>query len=56
MSIFYFDHVFVSPIYFWPKDVQLIYMKEASLLFDKELLWAVEHIVVGGGSFFRDLQ
>lgn len=52
---FYFDHVWVSPIFFRPKDAQLIYMKEASILFDKELRVAVGDIVVSGGSFFGDL-
>lgn len=55
MNFFYFDHLWVSQIFFLPKDVQLIYMKEASILFDKELRVALGDIVVGGGSFFRDL-
>ncbi|RHN80822.1 hypothetical protein MtrunA17_Chr1g0192391 [Medicago truncatula] len=38
------------------RTCQLIHMKEATMMFDKELRGAVEDIVVGGCHFFRDLQ
>ncbi|GAU39704.1 hypothetical protein TSUD_274980 [Trifolium subterraneum] len=39
-----------------PRTCQPRYMKDAAILFDKELRGAVEDIVVGGGRFFRDFQ
>jgi len=46
----------IAKLFFGLRTCQPIHMEEAAMLFDKELHEAVEDIVVGGGSFCRDLQ
>ncbi|RHN77582.1 hypothetical protein MtrunA17_Chr1g0156331 [Medicago truncatula] len=46
----------ITKIFFGLRTCQPIHMEEATMLFDKELGGVVEDVVVGGGSFFGDLQ
>jgi hypothetical protein len=46
----------IAKLFFGLRTCQPIYMEEATVLFDKELRAAVENVVVGGGTFFGDLQ
>jgi hypothetical protein len=46
----------IAKLFFGLRMCQPVYMADTAILFDKGLRGAVEDIVVGGGSFFGDLQ
>jgi hypothetical protein len=46
----------IAKLIFSLRTCQLIYMQEATILFDKELCGTIEDIVVGGGPFFGYFQ
>jgi hypothetical protein len=46
----------IAKLFFGLRMCQPVYMADAAILFDKGLRGAVEDIVVGGSSFFGDLQ
>jgi hypothetical protein len=46
----------IAKLFFGLRMCQPIHVEETTMLFDEELRGAIEDIVVGGGSYFGDLQ
>jgi len=46
----------ITKFFFGLRTCQPIHIEEATMLFEKELHGALKDVVVGGGSFFGDLQ